>query len=124
MSRETIEVYRCDVDGVDAVETVRFGLDGRVYEIELCAQHVAEFQDKVGRYASMGRPVAGAGRRRRGTRSRVAEPVPAKRARRPRSSGKQTPSQEVREWARSKGHRISDRGRIPRAVVEAYEASH
>ncbi len=122
MARETIEVLKCDIDGSEAIETVRFGLDSRDYEIELCAEHLAEFQDQVGRYANIGRP-ARAGRRR-GTRSRAAEPAPAKRARRARRSGTAANSQEVREWARSKGHQISDRGRIPRAVLEAYEASH
>jgi hypothetical protein len=27
----------------------------------------------------------------------------------------------VREWARQNGHEISDRGRIPNSVLEAYE---
>jgi Lsr2 len=32
-------------------------------------------------------------------------------------------SQDIREWAREHGHPVSDRGRIPKAVTEEYEAS-
>jgi hypothetical protein len=30
----------------------------------------------------------------------------------------------IREWARRNGHQVSDRGRIPSSVVEAYESAH
>ncbi len=30
----------------------------------------------------------------------------------------------IRDWARKNGHAVSDRGRIPASVVEAYEAAH
>ena len=31
---------------------------------------------------------------------------------------------EIRLWAAAHGHVVSDRGRIPRAVVAAYQAAH
>jgi hypothetical protein len=31
---------------------------------------------------------------------------------------------EVRRWAREHGHQVSDRGRIPNAVIEAFQASN
>ncbi|MBQ9918656.1 MAG: Lsr2 family protein, partial [Microbacterium sp.] len=30
----------------------------------------------------------------------------------------------VREWARANGHTVSDRGRIPASVLEAYGAAN
>ena len=31
---------------------------------------------------------------------------------------------DVRNWARAQGHEVSDRGRIPSAIMAAYEAAH
>jgi hypothetical protein len=33
-------------------------------------------------------------------------------------------TQAIREWARQNGHQLSDRGRIPKSVMEAYQAAH
>ncbi|WP_442973052.1 Lsr2 family DNA-binding protein [Rhodococcus sp. NBC_00294] len=30
----------------------------------------------------------------------------------------------IREWANANGYEVSDRGRIPAAVVEAFDAAH
>ena len=38
----------------------------------------------------------------------------------PRSSREETTA--IREWARQNGHTVSDRGRIPKYVIEAYAA--
>jgi hypothetical protein len=35
-----------------------------------------------------------------------------------------TSAREIREWARSNGHKVPDRGRIPSDVREAFEAAH
>ena len=33
-------------------------------------------------------------------------------------------NQAIREWANKNGHTVSERGRIPSSVVEAYHAAH
>jgi hypothetical protein len=33
-------------------------------------------------------------------------------------------TQAIREWARKSGQKVSERGRIPAAIVEAYNTSH
>jgi hypothetical protein len=44
-------------------------------------------------------------------------------AQRPKSiSPKRLDLQEIRDWAKSNGHDVSDRGRIPAGVVAAYDA--
>ena len=30
----------------------------------------------------------------------------------------------VREWAKQNGYKVSERGRVPASVLEAYEAAH
>jgi Lsr2 len=95
-----------DLDGGDANETVAFGLDGRSYEIDLNNKNAKALRDALATYVAAARRAGGrtAGVRRRG--------VAGSNAR------------EIREWARSNGHQVPDRGRIPSGVREAYEAAH
>lgn len=59
------------------------------------------------------------------------EAAPARRTRSPRakqaavrrSKRTEVKTSEVREWARSNGHQVSDRGRIAAELVEAYRAA-
>jgi hypothetical protein len=53
-----------DLDGSAAAEgTVRFGLDGTEYEIDLNARHAQELRDALARYAGAARRAGGAARR-------------------------------------------------------------
>lgn len=36
----------------------------------------------------------------------------------------QVPASEVRNWARSKGFAVGDRGHLPQHVIEAYNRQH
>ena len=94
-----------DLDGGDASETVAFGLDGRSYEIDLNDKNAKALRDALARYV--------AAARRSGGRTSGAK-------RRSASSN----AREIRDWARSNGHKVPDRGRIPASVREAYEAAH
>lgn len=99
-----------DLDGSTAVETVAFGVEGREYEIDLSEANAARLRDSLAEFV--------AAARRSGGRARAAAPAkqPAKRTTADREHGV-----AVREWARTNGYDVSGRGRIPRAVVEAYE---
>ena len=64
-----------DLDGSAAEATVRFGLDGTEYEIDLNAGHAAQLREALAAYVRAGRrvsggsaalPAAGAGDRRAG----------------------------------------------------------
>jgi nucleoid-associated protein Lsr2 len=68
-------VFIDDLDGSEAEGTVRFGLDGAEYEIDLNADHARALRDALSRYVQAarragavpgGQPVAGAGRGRMG----------------------------------------------------------
>jgi hypothetical protein len=46
-----------DIDQSKASETVRFGVDGTAYEIDLSAKHASELRSVVGRYVSAARRI-------------------------------------------------------------------
>ena len=96
-----------DLDGGDATETVSFGLDGRSYEIDLNDKNAKALRDALSKYV--------AAARRSGGRSGGG-------AKRRTQVG--TSAREIRDWARSNGHKVPDRGRIPSEVREAFEAAH
>ncbi|MDF2966532.1 MAG: Lsr2 family protein [Nocardioidaceae bacterium] len=99
-----------DVDGGTADESVQFGLDGSAYEIDLSAENAAAFRDALAPYVAAARRVGARGSARRRGRSR--------------SSSDAGSAREIREWARENGYRVSERGRVPADVMEAYRAAH
>ncbi len=121
MAQKVQVMLVCDLheDEVEGVETVAFGLDGSSYEIDTCEEHAAEMRDAFARYVGSarraGRPAAGAAPRRAASRGTS----------RPAASGSDRERvQAIREWARSNGHTVSERGRLSSTVIAAYEAAH
>ena len=51
-----------DLDGSAAEGTIRFGLDGAEYEIDLSAGHVKELRDALARYVDAARRVGSSAR--------------------------------------------------------------
>lgn len=98
-----------DIDGSDATQTVSFGIDGASYEIDLNDEHAAALREALASYVGHARKVSRGGSRRTS-----------------RSSGASggTSAKEIREWARSNGHDVPERGRIPAEIREAYEAAN
>lgn len=117
MARRIVHQLVDDLDGtileVGEGETVLFSLDGVAYEIDLTAGNAAALRDALAPYVDAGRSVSSRGG---GTASSGA-------ARKRRRSGQQDYS-AVREWAKANGHNVSERGRVPASVLEAYEAAH
>jgi hypothetical protein len=108
MAQKVHIVLEDDLDGSPATETVTFGLDGKTYEIDLNAKNAGKLRDSLAQYVGSGRSVGGA---RRGRKPAVATNLgPSAR--------------EVRDWARSNGHDVPDRGRIPADVRSAFDAAH
>jgi hypothetical protein len=96
-----------DLDGSEADETVSFALDGTSYEIDLNDKNAAKLRDALSGYIGHARKVS------------------TTRKRRSSSSTSSGPSaRELRDWARSNGYEVSDRGRVPAEVREAFEAAH
>ena len=98
-----------DLSGDAADETIEFGLDGRNYEIDLSDDNAKKLRDVLADYVAAARRAAAPARRRGASNSA---------ARRPSVDREQ--NQAIREWARKRGMKVSDRGRIPAEVLEAY----
>ncbi len=92
-------------------QTVKFGLDGTSYEIDLTNTHADELREAVSRYVQAGRKL--------GT-TRTAAVTGSSRgpARRDREQ-----TQAIRDWAKAQGMEVSERGRIPKTVLDAYNAA-
>jgi hypothetical protein len=103
-----------DLDGGVATETVTFGLDGGSYEIDLSAANAAMLRAALADY------VAHARRPQRSLRS----PNAPTRSNRPPARADREQTQAIREWARKNGHKVNDRGRVPAAIVVAYNSAN
>ncbi|HEY8372336.1 MAG TPA: Lsr2 family protein [Pseudonocardiaceae bacterium] len=101
-----------DLDGSKADETVEFGLDGVEYQIDLSAENASKLREALAEFVAKARRASTGGGRRRGAgrAGKTARPAAADREQ----------NQAIREWARKRGMKVSDRGRIPADVLEAY----
>ena len=106
MAQKVTVALEDDIDGGPADETVRFGLEGTDYEIDLSAKNASAFRKKLTPFIEHARR-AGRGQARR----------PARTAASRQRSG------DIRAWAKSQGLEVSERGRIPASVVEQYNAA-
>jgi len=95
-----------DLDGGEAVGTVRFGLDGAEYEIDLSAAH-DELRKALQQYLAHARRTGGT----------------ARSAARTRLGSAAVDTAKVREWAKEQGIDVKDRGRVPANVVEQYQTA-
>ena len=95
-----------DLDGGPADETVRFGVDGSEYEIDLSKKNAAAFRRKLAPFIDHARKAGRGARRRPG-----------------RTASSRERSADIRAWAKDQGIAVSERGRIPASVVEQYEAA-
>lgn len=95
-----------DLDGSPADTTVRFGVDGTAYEIDLSDAHAQELREAFQPYVDVARRTSGAGRRPARTRG-----------------GDQPSPSTVRAWARSEGIEVSDRGRVPAELIVRFKSA-
>jgi nucleoid-associated protein Lsr2 len=100
-----------DLDGQEADETVEFGIDGKSYEIDLSTANAGKLRDVLAEFVGSAR--------RAGGRAKRAAAAPARRA-----SVDREQNQAIREWARTHKMKVSDRGRIPSEVLEAYHQAN
>ncbi|MFQ1003462.1 histone-like nucleoid-structuring protein Lsr2 [Modestobacter sp. SSW1-42] len=125
MARKVQVILSDDLDdSIPADETVTFALDGTTYEIDLSDKNASEMREVFGKYVDAARKVSSRGTRASGAgRSRATGGATGGGG---NGGGRMDREQAgaIRDWARKNGHEVSDRGRIPGSVVEAYEAAH
>ncbi|WP_422756174.1 histone-like nucleoid-structuring protein Lsr2 [Micromonospora sp. WMMD708] len=113
MARKVITVLTDDLDGGKADRTVEFSLDGAAYTIDLSDENAGVLRKALDAYITAGRRMG---------RGAVESGRPARRPARPGVSGMdREQNRAIREWATKNGHEISERGRIPVSVVEAWK---
>lgn len=101
--------YIDDLDGADLGETantILFAFDGKDYSIDLSDENAEAFRQAIAPYIEAGRRVTSA------------------RAKKPRARSGGSNTKAVREWARANGYDVSDRGRIPADIMDAYAAAN
>jgi Lsr2 len=113
MARQVITTLIDDLDGKKADRTVEFSLDGINYTIDLSEANAGKLRKALDPYINAGTRLGrGAGR------------IAARRAAPSRTAGSRDENRLIREWAAANGHQISERGRIPQSVTDAYRAAN
>ncbi|TCI97480.1 Lsr2 family protein [Aeromicrobium sp. IC_218] len=99
-------------------QTLEFALDGQAYTIDLKPEHAQQLRDALGPWVAHATRVSSS--------RRASSNGSSRRSSSTRSASGMTPEElnEVREWARSNGYQVADRGRIKASVLEAFEAAH
>lgn len=113
MAQKVQVLLEDDLDGSAADESVKFGLDGVSYEIDLSSKNAKKLREAIADYVESARRVGG-----RQTRGRAARSSGRSSGGASRSSKADTA--EIRAWAKQQGYDVSDRGRIPADVIDAY----
>ncbi|WP_067504580.1 Lsr2 family protein [Actinoplanes sp. TFC3] len=115
MAKQVITLLTDDLDGGEADRTVEFGLDGVNYTIDLSEKNAGKLRKALDPYLAAATRVG-----RTGAEARAVRRGPAT------STGRATrdQNQAIREWAGKNGYEVSERGRIPSSIVEAYHSKH
>ena len=101
MARSIVEIITSDLTNEPNATPIAFGYKGQQYTIDLTESEAAELDDALQVYLAKATKV-----RDGKPRTRVSTGV------------------AVRKWAASNGIQVSDRGRIPRTVVDQFFAAN
>ena len=85
-------------------ESVEFALDGVSYEIDLSDANAAQLRDSLSTWVGHARRVGG-------------------RKQQARTTSARNDLNEIREWGRANGYKVSDRGRVSADVLKAFDAA-
>lgn len=112
MAQRVVTLLIDDISGQESedVTNVRFAVSGTEYEIDLNDENHAAFMRALAPYMEKGRRIR---------RSRKSGRPSARSA---ASGGEDTA--QIREWAKSQGYEINERGRVPAHIRQAYEQNH
>jgi nucleoid-associated protein Lsr2 len=113
MAKQVITVLTDDLDGGGADRTIEFGLDGVNYTIDLSEKNAGKLRKVLDPYLTVASRLG-----RTGANGRTASRVAAAPSRANRDQ-----NQAIREWATKNGYEVSERGRIPASIVEAFHAT-
>jgi hypothetical protein len=114
MAKRLIHEIIDDLTGQTADESLTFALDGVQYEIDLSSKNASKLRNALAPFVTAGTKIGrdSANARGRGGRGR------------PTARSDRDHNQTIREWAKSIGIDVSDRGRIKKDVVERYNSEN
>jgi hypothetical protein len=117
MAQKTIVTLVDDLTGemAENISTVEFALDGRTYELDLTEENSAKLHDALSQYVNAARKLGG--------RRRSAHPGRAIKTTGRTTGYNRETLKSIREWAKKNGHNVSDRGRLPAEVLQAWETA-
>jgi len=110
MAKRTITRLIDDLDGGLAHETVRFELDGHVYEIDLSSKNAKKFRNEIAVYVERGSRVKGA------VKGKTTSPVVGGGS----AAMDKQQNRAIRQWAQHQGLDVADRGRIRQEIVDEF----
>lgn len=111
MAKETYTKLIDDIDGGEAQETVRFGLDGYSFEIDLSNKNANKLRTVMQQYVDNGTRMSG-----RATASAVRGGGRVRGG----AVAEREQNKAIRAWAIRKGYDVAPRGRIKSDIVEQY----
>lgn len=112
MATKHISQITDDLDGTVLEQgegkQITFSIEGRAYEIDLSDSNADKFYKALTPYVDAARTVSSGGSARGNRTARAKSDLDLG---------------AVREWARANGHTVSDRGRVPVTVIDAYKSA-
>ena len=108
MAKQTYIQLVDDIDGSEAHETVKFGIDGLSFEIDLSNKNAAKLRTVLQTYVDHGTRISG--RAAAAARGSARRPAVAEREQ----------NKAIRAWAVRKGLDVAPRGRIRSDIIEQY----
>src|SRR3954470_8260514 len=102
-----------DLDESQGAETITYTVNGQDYEIDLSEENTQRFYDVLGPFIEKSRRV-----------QRQAAPAPRRDGRRRSSGSGRDDIPQIRAWAQSQGMDVSERGRVKKDVLDAYDQAH
>ncbi|KTS91144.1 hypothetical protein NS183_05710 [Microbacterium testaceum] len=112
MATKLIAQITDDLDGTVLEQgegkQITFSIEGRAYEIDLSDGNAEKFFSALAPFVDAARSVSSPARSSNPRDSRAKSDLDLG---------------AVREWARANGHAVSDRGRVPANIIDAYKAA-
>lgn len=107
MAKKTFTHILDDIDGSEDAESLTFSYNNKSYEIDLSSKNKKKLEDALAPFIEAARSTGGARRSSGSSRGASRSDLAA-----------------VRAWAKDNGHDVSERGRVPASVIQAYDAAH
>ncbi|MFT4041874.1 MAG: Lsr2 family protein [Gordonia sp. (in: high G+C Gram-positive bacteria)] len=114
-----------DLDGreiaLDDVHTISWSWLGVDYQLDVSSSNLDKVETGKVTIAKLLEVSTRVGGRKQSTAPKVGKPRAATKAPAKSSTGN---TSDIREWAAAEGYEVAPRGRLPKDVVEAYQAAH